>query len=303
MMVYPWVIPAVAGALVGLGIWVLVVGVARRPAPDVHRAIARMSGTDGAVVIAEGAESERVRRLGVWATRRLSPKAFVRIMPAPADLELVGKDPGDVLGEKLLAGVLGLAVGPILTLMKVGLDVPVPTSLSVAGALVIGAAAFFAPNFDVRAKARALRTDFGRAVTAYLELIAVERISGSGATQAIEGAARVADNWPFARIQEALDEARWSGVASWTALEALAAEIDAQELRDVADIMRMAGAEDASVYDQLRARARALRSAQLAGEQQRAAEDSNRMTFPVTATAFVFLAMLLFPMLSMAFGT
>lgn len=301
MNLLPWLLPATIGALLGLGVYLLVRGLV--PAePDAQRVIARMSGADRPVDVADDEAPSGSVRVGTWLQRRIPRDVLARVMPSNADLELVGRHPTTVMGEKVLAAVGAMLVGPLLALLNAMLGLGLPGSIPVGLMLVFTVGAFFLPDIEIRTKAKAARAEFGRAVTAYLELIAVERISGSGATQAVEGAARVAKSWPFERITQVLNQARWAGISSWQALDELATELDAPELHDVADIMRMAGSEDASVYDQLRARARSLRSSQLALEQQRAAEDSNRMTFPVTCTAFVFLGMLLYPMITQAFG-
>lgn len=291
-----WLLPAALGALIGIGLYLLVSRVVpARPDPDA--VMARLTGTDRPVVIVTESDADARVRTGAWLQRRVPVAELSRIVPDRADLDIVGRDLTSVLGEKVLCAAAALVLGPVLTLLTVVAGLPFSPALPLGGALVVTVGAFFAPDLQVRVTASRARAEFARAVTSYLELIAIDRISGAGATQATEGAAKVARSWPFRRIVEALDTARWAGVSAWQGLDDLADQVGVPELHDVAQIMRQAGNEDSAVYDQLRARARSLRSTQLALEQQRAAEESNRMTFPVTATAFVFMGMLLFPLL------
>lgn len=294
----PWILPALFGTAVGTGVFLVVRSLV--PAePDFAKVTARISGTDVAKVEVSP-DADVYTRLGGLFQRHLTTGQLMRILPAPADLDLVGKTSTQVLGTQVSAALVTLTLLPAAALFRMlGLAIPLAPAAGVT--LLLAAVAFFAPALEVRAAAKTARADFSRAVVAYLELIAIERISGSGATQAVEGAARVAKSWPYQRMAEALDSARWAGQPPWDALQALGEELQVRELRDVADIMRMAGSQDAAVYDQLRARARSLRSSQLSREQERAAEDSTRMTIPVTATSFVFVGMLLYPMMMKAF--
>lgn len=294
----PWLLPAIAGALVGSGVFLFVRHLV--PAePDFAKVAARISGTD-VTRVEVPTDADPYARIGGFLQRRLTTAQLARILPSHADLDLVGKTSTQVLGTQIVSALIALVLLPFAGLFSM-LGVAIPMAPAAGVTLLLAALAFFAPGLEVRSAAKSARADFSRAVVAYLELIAIERISGSGATQAIDGAARVAKSWPYLRITEALDNARWAGESPWNGLEKLAEELQVRELRDVADIMRMAGSQDAAVYVQLRARARSLRSSQLTREQERAAEDSTRMTIPVTATAFVFVGMLLFPMIMKAF--
>jgi Flp pilus assembly protein TadB len=295
-----WLIPALFGAIIGLGLLLLI-----RPhvpaQPRLTSALDRLSGADRPQVLSPAARADTSAggRVGAWTQRHVS--LHPRLLPSASDLDLAGKQVHTVLGEKVLFSLAILVAGPLLMVLTSLLGLGLPPLAPVGVTLAAAAGAFFLPDLQIRDQAKAAREEFSRAVAAYLELLAIERISGAGATQATEGAARVAQSWPFQRITEALERARWAGHSPWQALDDLGDETAVPELHAVANIMRMAGQEDSAVYDQLRSRAKSMRNSHLAKEHKRANEDSVRMSIPVTCTALVFMAMLVFPMLLLAF--
>ncbi|WP_419708048.1 type II secretion system F family protein [Promicromonospora sp. NFX87] len=290
-----WIVAAFIGATAAAGIYLLILELLpTEPSPS--HAIARMSGTDRPTII-RAPSTDTKDRVGGWLETRIPEHYLLRITPSAADLELIGGSRTSLLGEKALAMVLGLFALPVLALVLSPLGLPLTLPAALTLAFVV--AGFVLPDLEAKAKAKAARADFARAVTAYLELIAIERISGSGATQSIKDAARVTDSWPFQRITYALDHAQNAGHPAWQGLADLAEDIQVDELRDVANIMRSAASENAAVYAQLRARARSLRSSQLAREQESAAGATVVFTFPVFVLAGIFCAMLLYPMLQL----
>jgi len=151
---------------------------------------------------------------------------------------------------------------------------------------------FVVPDLEVARKAATAREEFARATSAYLDLTALERAAGAGATQSLEQAATVGDSWVFVRLREQLIRARLSGTPPWDSLHDLADELALPELSDLADIMRLSGEEGAAVADTLRARSRGLRAALLTKEQTRANEESERMVVPVAFLGLIFLVIL-----------
>jgi hypothetical protein len=84
---------------------------------------------------------------------------------------------------------------------------------------------FFLPDYNARDDAKKARVEFARALGAYIDLVALERNSGSGSRQAMEAAAEIGDSWVFRRLGEELARSRWSGQAPWEALHGLADEL------------------------------------------------------------------------------
>ncbi len=286
-------IAALSGGLLVLGfvlaLWQLV------PAqPDLADALNRLSPAyTRPAMSAEPAVQARTDRFGLWAMRHL-PNAVWGRTPS-RELALLQIPQPRFYGEKLTLALLGLAfpalMGTSLTMLGIGL----PLVLPVGGGVLLAGVLWFLPNLNATSHAKRARADFTRAMSAYLELVALERNAGSGARQAMEAAAQVGDSWVFHRLGEELARSRWSGQAPWDALHALADELDLRVLDDLADIMRLSGEEGAQVYATLRARGAALRAAIRTDDHARANAMSEHMTVPTVALGGVFVALLITP--------
>jgi Flp pilus assembly protein TadB len=290
-----------AGGLVGLGVALLVWRFA--PAePDLADAIRRLSADHPARPPAPAGAAVRGReRLGSWVLRAVPALALTR--PRSEDLAILRITLARFYGEKVLFALIGLCLPALLTAilsfggLRPPLAVPVIASLALAGAL------FFVPDVNIRDDAKKARREFGRALGAYIDLVALERASGSGTRQAMEVAATVGDSWVFRRLAEELARSRWNGVAPWEALHTLADQLGVSELDDLADILRLSGEEGVAVYEQLRARSAGLRSALLHHELARANEINERLSIPMSLLGVIFLALLVAPaLLRLVFG-
>jgi hypothetical protein len=278
------------GGLAGLGVAVVVAQLVPGP-PDLGAALQRLAAPPST----ETATSDDglQARLGRWLLVHAGSLPGLR--PPLRELAILGLQPHDWLGQKALLAVIGLAFPPclaaLLDVLGVGLPLVLPTLVS-----VLLAALFFAlPSLTVRERAAAAREEFARAVGAYIELVALERLSGSGTTQALEHASHIGRSWVFERIREELLRSRLSGTTPWASLSSLAEELGVPELADLSDIMRLAGEEGAQVYEALRARGRSLRTAMLTREQARANAASERMVMPVALLALCFALMIATP--------
>lgn len=237
-----------------------------------------------------GGTSSLETRVGLRLQRQLEGAPFVRI--PTRELSLLRTPVANYLGSKVLLGLLGLAFPTVFTLVAAVMGYALPLVVPAVGGLALGALLFLTPDLEVKRTAAAAREEFARATSAYIDLTALERAAGAGATQALEQAATVGDSWVFVRLREELVRARLSGTPPWDALHALAEELALPELSDLADIMRLSGEEGAAVADTLRARSRGLRVALLTKEQTRANEDSERMVIPVALLGLIFLVIL-----------
>jgi Flp pilus assembly protein TadB len=229
-------------------------------------------------------------RVGLLAQRYLSGLPL-QVVPA-RELALLRIPVARHVGQKVLLALIGLLFPVLFTALALAAGVALPLAFPALSALVLAAMLFLLPDLDVRRKAAAAREEFARATSAYLDLTALERAAGAGATQALEQAATVGDSWVFVRLRGQLIRARLSGTAPWDGLDELASELALPELSDLADIMRLSGEEGAAVADTLRARSRGLRTALLIKEQTRANEDSERMVVPVAVLGLIFLVLL-----------
>lgn len=278
------------GALSGLGLTLIVRQFV--PAhPDLKDALARL-------------QSQRVQppsdsgrglqdRLGLALQRRAGNYPGFQV--PTRELAILRIPTHQFLGEKGLLGLLGLAVPPIMTMLLALAGLQLPVYIPAGAALIAGAFLFMVPTLTVKERAARAREEFARAVGAYIELVALERLGGTGTTQSLESAAEVADSWAIERIREELLRAKLSGTTPWQSLADLSEELGVNELTDLADIMRLAGEEGAQVYEALRARGRALRTQMLTLEHAKANAASETMVAPVAMLAIVFVLMLAVP--------
>lgn len=283
------------GALMGLGVALLIWRLV--PAdPDLGDALDRLgphqpSRRAAAVPATVGGRD----RLGWWALKTLPAAAWVRT--PTRELALLRVPLARFYGDKVLYAVVGLFIPPLLSgfFLVLGLGLPVLVPVGATVAMAVGM--FFLPDFNVRDDAKTARAEFTRALGAYIDLVALERHSGSGPRQAMEVAADVGDSWVFRRLAEELARSRWSGVAPWEALHTLADDLGLPDLDDLADIIRLSGEEGARIYTNLRARSAGMRSAMLNAELAKANEVGERMSIPMSLLGVIFLAILLAPAL------
>lgn len=283
----------VAGALFGLGLatllWQLV------PAqPDLNSALARLAPeratTTGTAGLVGPGPTDRA---GLWVHRHLPLLAAGRL--PRKELAVLRIPLHRYLGEKVLYAAIGLLLPALFVLMLGLAGFSLPFAVPVLLGLLLAPAMSFIPDAEVHAKAKVARQEFSRALSAFIDLVALERINSSGSTQALEAAAAIGDSWVFRRLREELARARWSGTAPWDGLSQLAEELGVPDLGDLGDIMRLAGEQEATVYNTLRARAASLRVALLNDEHTKANAASARSVIPLAALGLIFFVLLIAP--------
>ena len=279
---------AVPGALMALGVMALVTA-ALPNRPALGGALARLGSRPEAAAPSAPWDV----RLGRWVHARLPDLAL--FATPTQELRLVGGSVDRHYRDKSLLALTGLLAPLLLGLVLAAFGV-LPLGLPVALGLPLAVGGWVLPDRALRRRAALARTDFARAVAVYLELVAAERKRGAPAARALSTSAEVGDTWVFARIRQELTQARLSGTAPWTALSALADDIGVPELADVAKIVRLSGEEGASVAESLRGRGRTLRTQLLADEHAAANQASERMSVPLTFLAFIFVGIVLTPL-------
>lgn len=284
-----------AGALVGLGLALLLVR--SLPAqPDALATLERINPeqrNEQLVIASKDADVCDV--LGSWALRKT---ALPGLGPVPTkELALLQIPLYRFFGEKIMYGLIGLILPSILTVVLWIGGLSLPFAIPVLASLVLAAVMFFLPDYNVRDDAAAARKDFSRALASYIDLVALERNSGSGPRQAMEIAASVGDSWVFKRLADELARSRWSGQPPWDALRTLADELSLPELADLSDIMRLSGQEGAQVYATLRARSQSMRTAEMNDQLSEANAIGERMSIPMSMLGLIFMALLITPAL------
>jgi hypothetical protein len=262
----------------------------RRPHPA-HTA-ARLTGTADPVPDIEGGDGMR----GRVGRAVLQGGAGWSLLHVPhRDLALLRRSVAHFLGERALYAAAGLIVPTASTAALAVSGVRLPFAVPAITGPIAAVLLSYLPLYTVAEHARAKRAEFRRAMATYIDLVALERAAGSGATQSLESAARVGESWAFRRLRDELAHASWAGVPAWEALRTVGRDLRLPELTDTGDVMRMSAREGATVYEVLRARASAMRSELLTSDQARAGSRTERATAPLAATAVVFMLILAAP--------
>lgn len=288
----PQLMMVLAGCAVGAGLYLL----ARQllpSTPGLGKALERLN-TAPTPVVALPAGAPLEQRVGARLQPLLGRQARRLTLVSDPDLAILGRSRSTLLGEKVIAAAVGILIGPVVGLLLTLGGVGTGYLLPGAASLLLGALAWVFPDLHAREQASKARYEWVAATSAFMDLVAIARVSGDAANEAMVRSARLSGNATFRRISETLQHASWSGQAPWEALAELQEQLAVPELGDVADIMRLTGA-GGQVIDTLRQRARSLREAQLAAEHAEAAKQSERLTAAMTLTAVVFLLLLLYP--------
>jgi hypothetical protein len=288
-----------SGAVVGLGLFVLLRAALVTEQPQLSDALARLDGrrvTAPVGPVPDGHQWTRATRpVGAWAAARIS--AVGLRVPGQA-LTLIGWTPEGYAVRKIGMAVFGAVFVPLLTAVLSVLGARLPVVIPVVGSLGLAAVLFFVIDIVVRDQAAEARQRMRRALCSYLDLVSLRRDASEGPTIALERAAALGDGWAFGRITDALVAARLAGDPPWEGLRRLATDTGVGELADVADIAEVAAQEGASIAPTLRARAQSLRVQLLAEEEARANTDSEKLTAPVALLSIAFLLLFLYPALS-----
>jgi Flp pilus assembly protein TadB len=258
---------------------------------------------DAAIARIHGAPPER-RELPAFqaAGRRLA--AAAPWLPVPSsDLALLQQTREQWLASKVLCGVAGLSLIPVVMTLLLGTGHRLAMTVPILVSLTLGGVLFFAPDLVTRKNAAKQRQDFRNTLTSYLDLVALERGAGAAPTEALEAAAQIGDGWAFARIREVLAVARQAGRPPWEGLAALASRTGIPELGDLAEIAEVAGHDGASILATLTARAESMRAEALAATKATAGSRNTTMVVPIALLGTGFLVLLIFPVVYRTLGT
>ncbi|MCO5999254.1 type II secretion system F family protein [Actinoallomurus rhizosphaericola] len=214
---------------------------------------------------------------------------------ARADLALLDRSFEGFLATKFLLSAAAIVFIPILAgyfaILGLGVAVSVPVWVGLFFALIF----FLLPDLQLRQEAAARRRDFRHAVSAFLDLVAMNLAGGRGVPEALMTAANVGDGWAMRRIRDALSNARITGITPWQALGRLGEEISVDELRDLSAALALVADDGAKVRQSLSARAASMRSRELADIEGKAGEQSQSMLVAQLLLCAGFLIFLAYP--------
>ncbi|MDR0783975.1 MAG: type II secretion system F family protein [Propionibacteriaceae bacterium] len=284
-----------AGGAIGFGLWLILLKL-MPTYPNLAQSLALL----GPGVEQNEAPAQGWDKLGAWGLDKLP----TTLRPIPTqDLALLQVTPATFLARKLTYALVGLLLPGLVSITLPLLGITVAWVIPPIICLVTAAVGYLLPDLEVRTKAAKARREFSATLACFVDLVAMERACGSGTRQALDAAAAVGDSWVFLRLREALDRATWAGKAGWDGLRELANEVQVSDLSDLADIMRLSGAEGAGIYRILRSKARSIREGLLLKDLAKANETNEKMSLPVSVLGIVFLAILITPaLLSVLFG-
>jgi Flp pilus assembly protein TadB len=293
-----------SGALVGLGVFLLLRALVVVEQPQLADALARLDGRSTAAPAVPLPQSgdrwaQAAGRAGTWAATRLP----VGLRAPSQALALIGWSPEGYAARKVGSAAFGAVFVPLLTALLGATGVRVPVVVPVAGSVALAGMLFLVVDVVVRDQAAEARAQLRRALCSYLDLVSLRRDASEGPTIALERAAALGNGWVFRRITDALVAARLAGDPPWDGLRRLAADTGVPELADVADIAAVAAQEGASIAPTLRARAQSLRVQLLAEEEAAANTASEKLTAPVALLSIAFLLLFLYPALARLLAT
>jgi hypothetical protein len=298
-----------AGAVAAVGVVLLAVGLLPAGPPDLTAALARLDTPPARDTAAEHDRPPASRttpavaspvtrwweRAGAWAVHHTPPRGP---LGAPgADLRLLDITAASFAAARAGLSAAGLACPTVLWALAglAGLTLPLAAPAVVGAGLAT--AGWLIPAATVRQRAARARAGLRVALSAYLDLVALERAGAGSPVEALEAAAAVGHGAAFTLVRGRLALAARAGGSPYTALAALAEEIGVAELRDLADITATA-ADGAAIYTTLLAKSRSLRNAIGADAHAAANAASEQLVFPVVLLGTGFLLLVFYPALA-----
>ena len=151
------------GSLIGLGLSLIVwrlLPADPDPVDVVHRYSPEGVRARAAAAAPTVSASTTPDRLGIWAIRRF-PAAWWGKTPTK-ELALLRIPVHRFYGKKVLYGIAGLVIAPVMSYFFVVLGWSIPILIPVAGSILLAIVLFLTPDLDVRTDARHARAEFGR---------------------------------------------------------------------------------------------------------------------------------------------
>jgi tight adherence protein C len=289
---------AAAGALVGLGAFLVVRGLV--PArPPLSAVLARVGA--GSEPVAPVVSSSRwAARVGPAAVRVLE-RLNLPVGHLGPDLAILGRSVEDHLAARVAGAALGIAGAAGLGLLAASAGLaPAPAAL---GWVTVAAAGvgFVVPDALARRRAAVRRAGFRQALAFYFDLVVVVLAGGAGVTSALAQAAEAGDGWAFRQLRAALAAGRVRREPPWAVLGRLGVELGVGELDELASAVALAEREGASVRQSLAAKAASIRDTHLAAAQAQASAATVRMAAPLVLLGLSFCAFILYGAVSSAF--
>lgn len=277
---------ALAGALVGAGVWLVVRGVAGANFP----------------IAAFVAELHRPRIARPVASSRFD--AALERIAGPVDerrtaaLAVCERDTSKFVQDRLVWTLLGASPGLAFMALAAADAVHIFSMLFLLLATGVGAVVgWFWSLVDLRKDAETARREFRHALASYLDLVTILIAGGAGVETALYDAAAIGRGRAFRHIRTALSAAQARREAPWASLGALGRRLGVRELQELDASMHLAG-DGARVRDSLVAKAESMRVKDLAQLESDAEVRSETMVLPVAMMFAGFLLLIGYPALA-----
>ena len=257
------------------------------------------TATTGADTAAGGALDDRLdgrgSQLGEGLGRTLVAhlsRHGIALATLRANLQLTDRSLETHLVRKSAYALAGVLIPAVFTVILLLGGLAPPPVIPLGGGLVLGALLFWLPDLDVARDAEQRRHELRRALSCYLDLVAMSLAGGRGIPEALPTAARIGSGWAFGLLRDTIDHARYIGITPWAALADLGERTGMRELQDLGGALMLVADDGAKVRSSLTARASTQRRRQLAEAEGAAdkADQSIQMAQVVLAVGFfVFL--------------
>lgn len=291
---------ALVGTGMGLGLFLTGVGLSR-PSLRLADALASLDGVESALDYRDRESSDTppgLEGLGAALQRRLR-------LPVTENqqrlLLLQSRSVGDFFAEKLVWTTAGVLMPTLWGVLQFMLGQPV-TLLPLGISLVGGITGYFIADWRLAHDAGSARQAATHSIHTFFDLVALERLAGASAAQAVASAASVSEAPLFRRIAAGLERARLEQGPPWDELARIGRDWQLPELVDFADVMRLEE-QGAALADALQARVRELRNSHLSRQQAEAQEATEGLTIWMTVPALLLgLAFVIPPLLRLSSG-
>jgi Flp pilus assembly protein TadB len=260
----------------------------RARAARIHRIGATPSGNVGA-------------RLRSWLVDQILHRAR-NLTSLTQDLAITGHTLEDHLSKTLTLTLAGFS-GPIAILIVLNaLGLGLALAFGPIAGIALAAAMLILVQTELHENAQKRRAEFRRALSIYLDLVAMSMQAGRGHAEALPASAAIGSGWAFTHLQDAIEGARFSGVTAWHALGELGARFGLRELTDLDAALRLANDDGAKVRATLVARAETLRAERIADAEAAAEQATESMKFALIVMVFAFLSYELYPSVARLFA-
>ena len=282
------------GAMAGLGLLLIVVGLTPRPvgapvpdAPEPGGAIDEDSEGAGAV-------QQATRRAARLVERDLHSKSMLiqdaNMVGRSLETHALHKMGGLVLGAALLA-VLGFFANTVF-------DLDLPLLVIVAVSLIGALAGWMLPDSILRTEAEKERVLFQQVTESWLELVAQLVTAGADTFGALAAAASYSEQPGFVVIRDALRVSAASGEPPWTGLRRLADDRRLRFLDPFCSALELAGTTGAGSRQAILAQVESARSKAMLEADAAAASSGEKMGAPLALIGGAFMILMGYPPLA-----